>query len=154
MVHESLTVVDALASLGPNTVVDETEEVPFRGSLSLEIPEDPSARLVLRDVDLGADIICCSLAQVGAPLVNEIDVGAGADICRRLVGAIVAASRKGTVVASSNAVAVLFSQISTKSTSQEIQLTKAGAQSVKAADHSPLTTRLSDDPQVPTRSYT
>lgn len=32
---------------GPNTIIDEAEEVPLRGSFGLEVPEDPAVKVAL-----------------------------------------------------------------------------------------------------------
>ena len=134
----------------PDTIVDESEEVPLGTSLGLEIPEDPSTSRSFERVDLRLDVLrSCGLHAL-VPLVDEVLGCAGADVR----GGSALRSGVCAVVASANAITVLEEHVSIenhldplgkveKELEDFVELTSAGAQSVIAAVHSPMISRRS-----------
>jgi hypothetical protein len=49
-----------LGEAGPDTIVEQTKEIPFGRGLSLEVPENPALGFLLEYADLGCDVIRCS----------------------------------------------------------------------------------------------
>lgn len=87
----------------PNAIVDETEEVPFGRSFSLEIPEDPTIDTLLVGIHLSLDIVPCSILKRLRPLIDEILIGTGTDI----VGGF-ARFRESTIVSCTDTVSILY----------------------------------------------
>ena len=76
--------------LWENAGVEQAEEVPLRARLGLEVPEDPAAGVLLKDLELGLDVAAHVVLELVAPGFDEVDVLAGADVGRVGVGAVVA----------------------------------------------------------------
>jgi hypothetical protein len=105
----------------PDTIVQQSEEVPLGRCLGLEVPEDPARSLFFADVDLGADVVRGGGLEVLRPLVDEVDIRARSDVFGALVAAIVRGTREGAVVAGADAVAVLRLLVRPRSRGLDIQ---------------------------------
>lgn len=56
----------------PNAIVDETEEVPFGRSFSLEVPEDPTIDALLVGIHLSLNKVSCTVLKLLRPLIDEV----------------------------------------------------------------------------------
>ena len=59
-------------SLGPDAIVEESEQIPLGGSFGLEIPEDPSLDHGFGDIDLGFDVVGGGSLHIVVPFIDEV----------------------------------------------------------------------------------
>lgn len=81
--------------LWKDSSVNQSECVPFGTGLGLEVPEDPTLRVLLKRLELCFDITASIVLHLLRPCVDEIDLSTRSDV---------RAIRIGTVVSCSNAV--------------------------------------------------
>ncbi len=77
--------------------VQQAEHIPFRTSLGLEVPKDPTLTVQLKDIQLSLDVLSHVVLELLAPRLDEIDVFARTPEC---------AASKGPIVASSDTIPV------------------------------------------------
>lgn len=92
----------------PDSVVDESEEVPLGTRFGLEVPEDPAVGVLLERVDLSLDVVSCGVLEILVPLIDEVLRRAATDVGR----AVAIGLRVGPVVAGADAIAVLQKRVS------------------------------------------
>lgn len=94
----------------PDTVVEESEEVPLSRSLGLEVPEDPSACVLLERTDLSLNVALCRVFHGLIPLIDEVLGCAGADVGGGVIG-ISGLFRVCAVITSTDTITVLAKRL-------------------------------------------
>lgn len=92
-----LTKVTRRKWLREDSNIQQSEQIPFRTRLGLEVPKDPTLTIQLKDIQLRLDEVSHIIPELLAPRLDEID-----GFARPAEGA----AGKGAIVAGADAVAV------------------------------------------------
>jgi len=82
--------------LREDAVVDEVKGAPLLSIRSLEVPEDPTVGVLLKDLHLGLDVATSVLLVGGVPRVDKLEAGAISDVRAAWVTSVVTSADEVT----------------------------------------------------------
>ena len=71
--------VKPIQRLWEDLVIKQAEKIPFRAGFGLEVPEDPSVGLLLKDGNLGSNVVLRVRFELLVPRLDEVPIVAGAN---------------------------------------------------------------------------